>query len=138
MKKNSPEYKELLTDVYNTIVYRCEVLGFKSTNQKVLCWLCHLPWQEHAKHGDHCRMLWDVIRDINEDPDFEKIIIAREYEYRVATKEEVMEYCDKLYQRAVKILQRRGTILANAKLNDQMTMDTFKFHNSYIEKGDKI
>ena len=83
-------------------------------------------WSPHYYEYHSCSgriILTDDIRAINENPDFEKIIISNGNGVKIATEEDYDKMIHSLYKAVFAKLKRISTIEKKAKRNGQITMD---------------
>ena len=76
-------------------------------------------WNECAKHGDHCREIWDDVQAINESPEVDKIIVVRKYDYKLGTEEECERYFNWLRSKGLKLMQRAYAVLNKCSKDGQ-------------------
>lgn len=131
MKKE--DLKAKAQEVYDAIVNSTVVLKEGTISQKDLASIWGLTYVDNPSHGDHCRELWDIIECINGDPDFEYLIIADNYEYWVASKEEAQDKYAKLMTKAAKAFYRASGIACKMAKNGQSDLLTGQVHNPYQE-----
>lgn len=75
-------------------------------------------------HNSNCRkQITAIIREINSNPDFEKIIISNGNGVKIATEEDYDKMIKSLYRAVFAKLKRIKTIEKKAKRNGQITID---------------
>lgn len=65
---------------------------------------------KNDEKGDHCKPLLNYVRDINKSPEVEKIIIIKDYTYKLGNEDECMLYYTTLMQRAVNMLEKANAV----------------------------
>jgi len=131
--------------LYRFLSERSTIDGWSSSQKDIF--LCY-PDSEHEdgyhyvespKHGDHLRELWDDVQAINSTDEVDKIIVVKDYEYKLGSSEECAAEFSKLFRkhqdslkRALCVLSKmkkdgQGKILSNAlrEINDDSTAKRF-------------
>lgn len=85
--------------------------------------------------------------EINNSMEVDKIIIMKNYRYRIGTEEEVREYHRKLYSRGLDYLERASIVASKIRQhgqgktvnnqNNPMNESNKQFHNAYLEEKDE-
>lgn len=91
-----------------------ERLGYKALNYNDKATNC-----KNDEKGDHCKQLQNLVTSINASPDIEKMIVVKNYTYKLGTEEECLEYALKLKEKAMRLLKRYGDIMIKYGKNDQ-------------------
>lgn len=68
---------------------------------------------------NHCRRLWTIINGINQSGRVPKIIVTKNYRYKLGNQAEVREYFKKQRKDALKKLARLRTLEKRASMNGQ-------------------
>ena len=69
--------------------------------------------------ANHCRKLWDLVQDLINSPEVEKIVVQQKYTYFLGNEYETQWYRTKLYWDGIKKLVRAARVAAKAKANGQ-------------------
>lgn len=78
-----------------------------------------LQWNECPKSHDHCFPIWSAVAAINASDEVEKIVIADNFTYRLATKEEAKAYIEALKESAMRKLKRASDVIRKYKVDGQ-------------------
>lgn len=104
--------------VYNIIKEKS--LQGQKTTQRELCDLVEgLEYNEDITAHDHCSTIWNIINEINNSDEIDKIIISDNFEYWIGDEEETIEYLNTLWGRIVPKLKRYYNLLRKTKLDGQ-------------------
>ncbi len=79
-----------------------------------------LEWNDHDYN--HCRRIWTIINNLNQSGKLEKIIVTKDYKYKLGTKKECEAYFKKLHKDAVLKLMRLSTLKRKYAQNGQETL----------------
>lgn len=79
-----------------------------------------LEWNDHDYN--HCRRIWTIINNLNQTGRLEKIIVTKDYKYKLGTKKECQAYFKKLHKDAVLKLMRLSTLKKKYAQNGQETL----------------
>lgn len=106
--------------------------------QELLEALPELKWSETTSH-DKCPKIWSLVQEINNSDEIEKVILIKNFTYKIATEEEAKEYVKELMNnRIVPRLQRYWRIVKKMKLDGQYNLFKEDFIKSYLEnKGEE-
>lgn len=84
---------------------------------------CDLSLGEQLEYNEddynHCRKLWTIINRINQSGRIQKIIVTKNYRYKLGTKKECEDYFKKLRKDALMKLARLSTLERRANSNGQ-------------------
>lgn len=101
--------------------------------QELLEALPELKWSETTSH-DKCPKIWSLVQEINNSEEIEKVILIKNFTYKIATEEEAKEYVKQLMNnRIVPRLQRYWRIVKKMKLDGQYNLFKEDFIKSYLE-----
>ena len=107
MKKLTPTH----WDIYNAVKE-----GGKLTQRELCSLVQGLTFVEKATNckndakGDHCKPLLRYIKEINESPEVEKIVVIENYTYRLGNEEDCIKYYQNLMLRAVTMLNKAQAV----------------------------
>lgn len=106
--------------------------------QELLEALPELKWSETTSH-DKCPKIWSLVQEINNSDEIEKVILIKNFTYKIATEDEAKEYVKELMNnRIVPRLQRYWRIVKKMKLDGQYNLFKEDFIKSYLEnKGEE-
>ncbi len=76
-----------------------------------------LPYVEND--ANHCRKLWDLVQDINDSPEIEKVIVVYKYTYFLGNEYETEWYRCKLRSDAIRKLVRAARVAQKTSRNGQ-------------------
>jgi hypothetical protein len=74
---------------------------------------------DNPKHGDHIRELWDDVQAINSTDEVDKIIVVKDYSYKLGTPEECSSEFSKLFRKHQESLKRALAILSKMRKDGQ-------------------
>ena len=106
--------------------------------QELLEALPELKRSETTSH-DKCPKIWSLVQEINNSDEIEKVILIKNFTYKIATEDEAKEYVKELMNnRIVPRLQRYWRIVKKMKLDGQYNLFKEDFIKSYLEnKGEE-
>lgn len=101
-----------------------------------------ISWSEiQNQHNDHCRALKDLVDEINFNERFDKFVYQKDYQYRLASKEEAEQILSDYDKKARIAFSRYNTMLSKAKRDgigklvnnagNEMKPGNEEFHESY-------
>lgn len=106
-EKGTLTQKGLASLVNERLGYKALIYTEKATNCK------------NDEKGDHCKQLQNIITSINASPEVEKMIVVKNYTYKLGTEEECLDYALKLKAKAMRLLKRYSDIMTKCGKNDQ-------------------
>lgn len=92
----SPRCWALYRLIYNNSIYH-----HRKTTQREICEKLKdygYEWNDDIKAHDHCSAVWKDIKDNNESLEHDKIIISKNFEYWIGSKEETKQFLQKLWK----------------------------------------
>lgn len=94
-------------------------------------------WSEDEKAHDHCSAIRSDIEKINMSSEVDKIIIPKNFTYKIAeSEEEAKELADYYLKKALLSLRRHRTIVRKMRLNGQgKLLDEDEYYETYLRKG---
>lgn len=108
---------------------RCDILysilldrGDVWTNQEEICGIYGVNGGVFHNSSER-RTLSQDIQDINESPDYEKIIVSGSRGIKIATEREAEEFIGKMYSEVTSKLQRIRTIQKKVNSNGQIALN---------------
>ena len=127
------EEKKLTTrqwDLYNFLKSQFEEGRYIS--KKEIC--ANLPqhYEYDTKATRLCRTIENDIREINECPIIQKIIVSNHSGYKIGSKEECEEYIEKRFNRDLKNLKLNWALSKKVNLDGQMRL-TINKERDFIE-----
>ena len=82
-------------------------LNGRKTTQKEICDLIDgYEWNDSPTTHDHCSAIWTDIKEINLSFELDKLIISKNFEYWIGSKEETQEFIDDLWDALAPRLMR--------------------------------
>ena len=99
MTESAEEYKLLPRqwELYR-LIRDNSYMGRKTTQKEICDTIPDYIWNDEPSSHDHCTMVWSDIKEINLSPRLEKLIISKNFEYWIGTKEETEEFIDDLWK----------------------------------------
>ena len=76
-------------------------------------------WKDNPKHGDHCRSIISDVNAINASPEVEKIIVVKDYTYKLGNDEDCADYFKYLKGKAMRLFKRAYLILGKMSADGQ-------------------
>lgn len=94
-------------------------------------------WSRDEKSHDRCSAIWSDIEKINMSNEVDKIIIPKNFTYKIAeSEEEAKELADYYLKKALLSLRRHRTIVRKMRLNGQgKLLDEDEYFETYLKRG---
>lgn len=94
-------------------------------------------WSSNAKCHDNCSAIWSDVEKINMSNEIDKIIIPKNFTYKIAeSEEEAKELADYYLKKALLALKRHWTIVRKMRLNGQgKLLDEDEYFETYLKRG---
>lgn len=107
LKEGAMTQKELCSRVNSILGEKALRFNERATNCK------------NDERGDHCKPLLKYVREINESPEVDRIIITKKYVYKLGDEVECINYHRYLQEKAFKMYKRASAIWMKIKKNGQ-------------------
>lgn len=126
--------------VWKLIKYNSLIEHRKTTQREIFEKVEGYEWNDEPTAHDHCPAIWNDIKDNNESVYHEEIIISKNFEYWIGSKEETEQYIKVLWNAISSRLHRYWNIVKKTKLdgtgkmfdeNGNPTNDFYKAFNDY-------
>ena len=101
--------------------------------QEEICLQIHYYQLSNRTDNDRCATILQDIKAINSDPSFEKILVCKNYQYKVANKEEAVENYKQHVRRLIKQRNRADDIRDKMRRNGFLDILEDKWWESYGE-----
>lgn len=83
------------------------LVGFRKTTQQEICeTISGYEWNDDPTAHDHCSAIWTDIAKINESFENDKVIISKNFEYWIGSKEETQQFLKDLWKALAPRLRR--------------------------------
>lgn len=106
---------------YNLILEN-SCLGRKTTQREIYEKVGGYEWNESETAHDNCPAIWKDIKDINECMDIDQVVISKNFEYWVGTKEETEQYLQDLWKALAPRLKRYWLFSKKLKLDGNVKL----------------
>lgn len=107
-------------DLYNLLKDRFEDGVYIS--KKMICEALPQHYQIKEKETRTCRIIEDDVREINDCPIIQKIIVSNSKGYKIGNQAEVTEYLNKRFRRDYKSLKLNWALANKVALDGQMRL----------------
>ena len=102
------------------LIYHNSMVEYRKTGQKEICdKISDYNYSESNNTSDHCTAIWTDVTANNLSVEHEKVIITKNYEYWIGSKEEEQEFVNDLWSQLLPRVKRYWFYLNKTKLNGQ-------------------
>lgn len=105
--------------VYRLIYTNSIVLHRKTTQREIYDSINGYEWNDDEKCHDHCPAIWNDITKNNLSFSHDKVIISKNFEYWIGSKEETQEFINDLWNQLAPRLMRYWFYKAKVERNGQ-------------------
>lgn len=103
--------------VWELIEHNSLRLFRKTSQREIYKKVKGFEWNDEPTAHDHCPAIWNDIKDCNESPYHDKIIISKNFEYWIGSKKETEQYIRFLWNAISPRLKRYWNIVKKTKLD---------------------
>ena len=102
------------------LIYHNSIVEHRKTTQREICDKIEgYEWIESNNTSDHCSAIWTDVKDNNESPMHDKLIITKDYEYWIGSERETREFIKGLWKALSPRLKRYWSYLKKIGLDGQ-------------------
>lgn len=130
------ERKERQNQLLTLIQINSRVYNRKTTQREIYEKLKDYgyEWRDDPKSHDHCSTIWNDIAEINLNQNLPYLIISKNFEYWLGTKEETEMYLDKLFSDLKPRLTRVWRYIKKLNKDGQYDLFEHKFFELFWEE----